>query len=173
MSVGGLGTKNTTIYVKHGVFHTFDSVRQLGNKIRYISTLDSIVSLSSERLLEVLFLLSPLKRPVIENAFGGTIELEIISHIQPHLFKKNLYNQHHLSGEEDFSLHVFSEDVVGLSTSPRLHKAVGHLGPFVFAPVRDKEMQWLWDVLLGDDGQLLTTAVRNPQIIQGKPNHRR
>lgn len=53
----------------------------------------------------------------------------------------------YLASKEDFSLHVFSEDVIGLPTSPCFYKAVGHLGPHVFAPMCDEERQRFWDLL--------------------------
>lgn len=53
----------------------------------------------------------------------------------------------YLASKEDFPLHVFSQDVVSLSTSPRFHKAVGHLWPHVFAPVGDEIIQRLGDLL--------------------------
>lgn len=55
----------------------------------------------------------------------------------------------YLASKEDFSLHVFSQDIISLPTSPRLHEAVGHLWPHVFAPVGDKIINWLGDLLTG------------------------
>lgn len=60
---------------------------------------------------------------------------------------KLLQWKRYLARKEDFSLHVFSQDVVCLPTSSRFHEAVGHLGPHVFAPVGDKIMKRLRDLL--------------------------